>query len=128
MRPAVGLSRPIMWRSRVLLPQPLPPMMVKISPRRTSNEILAWIRRRSNDMRRPSTWHITSIAGLDPEGIGAHREDGVDHDHADDAGDHRRRGGFTHRRRIASRAQAVIAAGHRHQRTEYETLRDADGE
>ncbi len=36
--PAVGWFRPTKWRSSVLLPQPEPPMMKKISPRRTVNE------------------------------------------------------------------------------------------
>jgi len=31
--PLAGLCRPIMWRMSVLLPQPLPPMMMKTSPR-----------------------------------------------------------------------------------------------
>ena len=32
--PASGRSRPIMWRRRVLLPQPLPPRITMVSPRR----------------------------------------------------------------------------------------------
>ena len=31
--PVAGSLRPIRWRSSVLLPHPLPPMMMKMSPR-----------------------------------------------------------------------------------------------
>jgi hypothetical protein len=39
--PADGSRSPIMLRRSVLFPQPLPPMMTKMSPRSTVNEIAA---------------------------------------------------------------------------------------
>jgi hypothetical protein len=35
MRPALGVSRKLMQRSSVLLPEPLAPMITTVSPRRT---------------------------------------------------------------------------------------------
>ncbi len=35
MEPEVARSRPRSWRSRVLFPEPLPPMITMISPRCT---------------------------------------------------------------------------------------------
>jgi len=41
--PRAGCLSPIIWRISVLLPQPLPPMMTKMSPRRMV-KLRSWIR------------------------------------------------------------------------------------
>src|SRR5437870_12658840 len=53
-----------MWRSNVLLPQPLPPMITSVSPRLTLNE-MSLITARSPNLR---TRSVTSIIG---ESVGA---------------------------------------------------------
>ena len=49
-----------MWRSSVLLPQPLPPMMKKISARRTAKDTFSSTTRSPYAQRTPSS----SMAGV----------------------------------------------------------------
>ena len=53
--PAAGCSRPTRWRSSVLLPQPLAPMMTSTSPGSTSKSNPCCTRRPPASMARPRT-------------------------------------------------------------------------
>src|SRR5437870_8040720 len=70
--PEVGFIEPIIWRSNVLLPQPLPPMITSVSPRRTLKE-MSLITVRSPNFRIRST---TSITG-ESAGVGMINNDEI---------------------------------------------------
>ena len=64
MRPAAGVCSPIMWRSSVLLPQPLPPMIARISPRRTAKSRPCWMTRPPCAIVRPSTRMMSASVAI----------------------------------------------------------------
>jgi hypothetical protein len=65
-RPAAGVTSPIMWRSIVLLPQPLPPIITKIWPASMVNETFRCTTRGPKIMSRCSTRMRDSLTAQIP--------------------------------------------------------------
>src|SRR5262245_23129150 len=82
--PLAGASSPIMCLSRVLLPDPLPPMIAKMLRRPTRNEISRCTTWSPNAIVRSSTamqdGGATFAPMSDTEHMGADRKDRVDQD------------------------------------------------
>src|SRR5262245_4116630 len=130
--PAAGRCSPTMWRISVLFPEPLPPMMMKMSPSPIVNV------RCSIRMRLPKAMvrSTTSICGgrcpasattaLDAKDMGDHVDQEVGDDHHHDPADHGRCSRGTHRGGIPARANTAQATRQPDQQPEYRRLADAD--
>src|SRR4029077_15503228 len=105
--PFAGSFRPIMWRKSVLFPPPLPPMMKKMSPRRTVKVRSRMTTKSPNAMVRSLTpiWASRASAILDAQHVGDDGEDAVEGDDPHDP-EHDGRG-----RRLPDRRR-IAAAGH----------------
>src|SRR5215470_17877225 len=57
-----------MWLSSVLLPQPLPPMITKTSPRWTTKSRSRWMTKLPYAMVRSFTWMRGAVPGASPRG------------------------------------------------------------
>src|SRR5512132_4490193 len=109
-----------MWRSSVLLPQPLPPMMMKMSPRATvklrsrcrTKEPKAIVRSSTTIGGAVSAMSVPMPPASDAEDVGEHGEQTVGDDDPHDRGDHRGRGGRAHGRRAAAALDTAQTAGH----------------
>src|SRR5262245_46983828 len=119
-----------MWRKSVLLPEPLPPMMKKMLPRRTEKLRSRMTTKlpkaivRSRTMRRASP----SSAILDSERVAEDGEDAVgDHD-PHDAEDDGRGCRLPHRRGVAAGVDALHAASDGDDHPEDHALRDAEAD
>src|SRR5689334_881757 len=116
--------RPTRCFKSVLLPQPLPPMMMKMSPRRIVKLRLRCMTKSPYAMSRFRTVmcasgrvaaSLTGGSRSESEGIGQHGEDAVRHDDEDDAGHHGGGGGKPDGGRAAPALDAAHAAGKRNQ-------------
>src|SRR5262249_27414479 len=131
--PRAGAMRPTRCFKSVLLPQPLPPMMMKMSPRRMVKLRSCWMTKLPYAMSRSRTvmW-ASAVSGmtrrLDAEHVGEHGEDAVGDDDEDDPGNSRRGRGKPDRRRAAPALNAAEAAGNGHEDAEHRALRNADRE
>src|SRR5262245_32274832 len=117
-----------MWRSSVLLPQPLPPMMKKMLPRRTSKfrsrmttKLPKAIVRWRTEMRA-----LPSSAMSDPEHVAHDGEDAVRDDDPDDAQHDRRRRRLSDGSGVAAGMHPLHAAGERDDHAENHALHDAE--
>src|SRR5262245_8012722 len=111
--PCAGGSSPIRCHSRVLLPLPLPPMMMKMSPRRTVKVRSRWITElpyamvRSRTVMYASGDVIAAHPSALPHLMEDDRQEGRGDDNADDAGHHGRGGRRPDRRGAAAALQAA---------------------
>src|SRR5262245_51330129 len=128
--PFAGSFRPIMWRNSVLFPPPLPPMMKKMSPRRTLKVRSRMTTKSPNAMVRSLTviWASRASAILDTQDVGDDGQDAVERDDPHDTEHDRRRGRLPDRRRVATAGHSAHAPGERHQDAEEQTLADADAD
>src|SRR5271163_3159919 len=90
--PLVGGNNPIMARSTVLLPLPLPPMTAKIDPRRTEKlrslcTTFGPNAKVSFSQRSNSLPDVAAATASDTEDICAHRKDCIQGNDPDDADD-----------------------------------------
>src|SRR4051794_32551628 len=127
MSPAAGSTRPIMCFSKVLLPQPLAPMITKMSPVGTLKLTWRCTTKPSKAMVRPSTVILDSAIS-DTHEIRHNGEDRIDHDDEDDGGDHSRRSRHTDRFGAATGLHAPQRAGIGNQHSEHHALAEADPE
>src|SRR6187549_1318428 len=111
MRPAIGCSSPIRYRSSVLLPLPDPPRMARVVPRSTSKLTCSISTRVPHPIRRSSTtmWGRDEATSELQEGE-KHREERADDDHAED-GQHDGGGGARPDRRRSSACGQTLSAG-----------------
>src|SRR5919107_366355 len=127
MSPAAGSTSPIMCFSRVLLPQPLAPMMTKMSPDGTWKLTSRCTTKPLKAMVRPSTV-ILGSAISDAQNIGHDGEDRVDNDDEHDRGDHGRSRRHPDRLRAPARLHAAKRPGISHEHAEDRALAEADPE
>src|SRR5215831_8595099 len=85
MRPAIGRSRPIKYRSNVLLPLPDPPRIAKVDPRSTWNVTCSMSTCDPQPIRRS----LTVMCGLTDSILDAYQrieecEQSVEHNHTED--------------------------------------------
>src|SRR5436190_14049409 len=134
--PRAGAISPTKCFKSVLLPQPLPPMMMKISPRRIVKLRSRCMTKSPYAMSRFRT--VMCASGLfapslicrcwsDSEGIGQDGEDAVRHNDEHDAGHHRGGCGETDGGRATAALDAAHATGKCDQNAEHRALADADG-
>src|SRR5262249_53232295 len=119
-----------MWRSSVLLPQPLPPMMKKMLPRRTVKFRSRMTTKLPKDIVRSRTVMRASPSSpiLDPERVAEDGEDAVGNHDPYDAQHDGRGGRLPHRRGIAAGVHALHAAGDGDDHPEDHALRDAQAD
>src|SRR6187399_3151199 len=110
IRPAIGCSRPIRYRSRVLLPLPDPPRIAIVVPRSTLKLTCSMSTREPQPMRRSSTmmwardWVMSDTKQREDEG-----KQGVGHNHAEDRQYHGACRPGAHRGGAALRRQPLSA-------------------
>src|SRR4051812_10916601 len=112
MRPLSARCRPRMVRSSTDLPVPDPPTIPNTSPRRTSRSTPSWMTWAPNRVRSPWTW-IAACPAMritHPDPREQDREQRVEHDHQENADDHRAGGHPTDALGAADDAQALVAA------------------
>src|SRR5574341_1414534 len=122
--PVAGSFNPIRWRNNVLLPQPLPPMMMKTSPcltvnvrSRISTKLPYAIVRLRTAMcaSLPAATCSRSPDMSNPQNVEEHREEAAGADDEDDAGDHRVGRRVTDRGRAGTGLHTAQASGDRDQ-------------
>src|SRR4051794_16719236 len=113
--------------SRVLFPQPLAPMMTKMSPVGTLKLTSRCTTKPLKAMVRPSTV-ILGAAISDTEKIGHDGEDSIDHDDEHDRGAHGRGRRQSYRLRAAAGLHATKRPGIGHKHAEHHALAEADPE
>src|SRR5664279_1172430 len=129
--PEVGRCSRIISRSRTDLPEPLPPAMAKISPRRTSRSrsvCTAWLPKRVQTLRISITRSGVPAADVMSEVQDAERdrEQRVGHDHEEDRLDDAERRLVADAVGAAAGAKALKATDERDDEREDERLADAD--
>src|SRR5258706_9351438 len=112
MSPLAGSLRPIMWRSSVLFPVPLPPMMTKTSPFFTVKLRSCMRTKLPYAIVRSST---VMCGWSDTEDIEDHGEEAARADDPDDPGDDGGGGGVADGRRAAAGLHPAQAARERDQ-------------
>src|SRR4030095_5359088 len=128
--PFAGSFRPIRWRKSVLFPHPLPPLMKKMSPRRTLKVRSCMTTKSPNAMVRSLTsiWASRASAILDAQHVGDDGQDAVEADDPHDAEHDRRGGRLPDCRGIAAAGHSPHAPGERHQDAEEQALADAEAD
>src|SRR5262245_16623127 len=128
--PLAGSFRPIRWRKSVLFPHPLPPMMKKMSPRRTLKVRSRITTKSPNAMVRSLTSMCDSRASgiLDAQHVGDDGQDAVEGDDPHDTEHDRRGGRLPDRRGVATAGHSAHAPGERHQDAEDQALADAEAD
>src|SRR5882672_5385305 len=116
--PRIGSSRPIMCRSKVVFPLPLPPRIAKISPRSTWKSMFSSSTTPSN----PSATPDTLRCGSDVPGIEHHGERRVDDDQREEHRHHRGGGGAADALGSATRREPELATDQRDRHAERERL------
>src|SRR5262245_47256905 len=128
MAPPFGSSSPTRCRSSVDFPQPEPPRITKMSPRRIS-KVTSFMRTRSpQPIVRPSARiTVSGSAATASEAIGVEdqREREVDHDEVEEDRDDRGGRRSADARRAAGGREAALAADHRDGDREDEALQDS---
>src|SRR5262245_61895579 len=116
-----------MWRTSVLLPQPLPPMMKKILPRGTS-KLRSRITTKSPNaiVRSRTVMRASPCAILDVQHVGQDGEEAVRDDDPHDAQDDGRRRGLPDGGGVLAGANALHAAADRDDDPEDQALRDPE--
>ena len=114
--PWTGDNNPIIERSTVLLPQPLPPITAKIDPRRTEKvrSVKTTFGPKPSVMRSQRSNGVLggpAVVCSDAEDICARREDCIDSDYTNNANDDRSGGRTSHLGRATSGAQSNLAGG-----------------
>ena len=123
----------------MLLPQPLPPMMMKTSPRLTREVEVAHEHEAAEGHGEVAHGDVRAfgagrsqlpcrVAILRSPGCRNHGEEAAGDDDADDAGDHRRGRGVADRRGAAAALHAAQAAGERDQHAVHRRLEHAADE
>src|SRR5215510_5320345 len=93
IRPAIGRSRPIKYRNKVLLPLPEPPRMANVVPRSTWKLTCSMSTRDPQPIRRSLTMMCGLAANMsDPQDCKEECKQGIDDNHAKDCQYHSRRG------------------------------------
>src|SRR3989441_2422377 len=121
-----------MCRSSVLLPDPLGPMITKMSPGSTAKLRSRWMTRSPYIMSRSRTSmrgraavamaEVAVMPASQVEQVEEDRHHRIRDDDEHDPGDDRRRRGGAHRRRGAPGLHAAQTARHRHEHAEHRRL------
>src|SRR5258706_10549397 len=128
MRPAIGGSRPIIVFSTVLLPDPLPPTIAKISALPISASMPLCKMWPAYPTARSGTLILLAPAISNTERVRAYREHRVDRDDPPDRRDNRRLRRRADAGGAALGAQPAVTADERDERAERERLQRADRE